>query len=115
MSFPIIMSGKTKMSVSGSKITFSTSTTTIPYVKTPLIQASSELWYKKSKNSKKVFKIAAYKEGTKVSKVEAKGTFSVLQSEYFRVVGHHRLVSPPTYKPSEVEDITYSDWKYVSV
>lgn len=112
---PIIMTGQSKLSVTGKKINFSTSTFTIPSVSCPLVQATSELYYKKTQSSKEAFKISAFKQGTNVKKVEAKGFFIVKQSGYYQVIGHHRIVSPPGYKPSEAEDVTYSKWKYVSV
>lgn len=110
----IILTGSSEMDVTGSRIDFSTSSFVIPSVTVPLIQATSELWYKDA-NGNQAFKIAAFDSNTYATSAEAEGFYIATQSGYYRVVGTHYIQSPAGYTPPEAEDTTYTDWEYISV
>lgn len=114
-STPILIIGKSDMSVSSRTIDFYSKTYSFPSISLPTVQATSELYYKPTSSGSESFKIAAHKTGAYVSSIKASGFYVATQSGYYRIVGHHRIVSPPGYTPSEAEMVTYTDWKYVSV
>lgn len=112
---PILILGDPDISVSGRTIDFYAKTYSFPSVSLPTVQATAELYYKPTSSGSESFKISASKTGAYVKSIKASGFYVATQSGYYRVVGHHRIVSPAGYTPAEVELVSHTDWTYVSV